>query len=325
MPLSEFSLIRDYFGRCGAERPDVPLGVGDDAALLLVPPGQALVTTLDTLVSGVHFLPNVDPEALGHKALAVNLSDLAAMGAEPAWATLGLTLPAADPDWLGAFSRGLCALARRFGVQLVGGDTTRGPLCLSLQLQGFVPLGVALRRSGARAGDRVVVTGTLGDAGLALRELLRSEEPPAGLRDRLERPEPRVGVGLGLRGIASAAIDLSDGLAADLGHVLAASGVAAELSLTDLPLSPAVAAQVAASGDWDLVLGAGDDYELCFTVPPERLDALLEAAPAWDVGIAEIGRVVPGQGLRLIAPDGRPWQPRRAGYEHFRNGTHAQG
>lgn len=324
MPLGEFSLIHDYFSRCGTQRPDVFLGVGDDGALLLVPPGQALVATLDTLVSGVHFLPNVNPEALGHKALAVNLSDLAAMGAEPAWATLGLTLPAADPDWLTAFSRGLCGLAERFGVQLVGGDTTRGPLCLSLQLQGFVPAGAALRRSGARPGDRVFVTGTLGDAGLALGALMRGEVPLPESGARLERPEPRVTVGIGLRGIASAAIDLSDGLAADLAHVLAASGVAAEIRLADLPLSPAVAAAVAASGDWDLVVGSGDDYELCFTVPPERLAALTDLAPDWGLGIAQIGRVVAGQGLRLIAPDGRPWQPKRPGYEHFRSDGDAE-
>lgn len=313
MPLSEFSLIRTFFSRCGTERADVSLGVGDDGALLSVPPGQVLVATLDTLVSGVHFLPNVDPEALGHKALAVNLSDLAAMGAEPAWASLGLTLPAADPDWLSGFSRGLCDLARRFGVQLVGGDTTHGPLCLSLQLQGFVPAGAALLRSGARAGDRLFVTGTLGDAGLALRTLLRGEEPATELRARLERPEPRLAVGLGLRGIASAAIDLSDGLVADLGHLLTASGVAAEVLLGELPRSPAVAAQ----GDWDLVIGSGDDYELCFSVPPDRLAALHRRAADWDVPIREIGRVVTGQGLRWIGPDGQPWRPGVAGYEHF--------
>lgn len=325
MPLSEHALIRDYFSRCGRHRDDVLLGVGDDGALLVAPPGQTLVVTLDTLVAGVHFLPNVDPEALGHKALAVNLSDLAAMGAEPAWASLGLTLPVADPHWLAGFTRGLCGLARRFGVALVGGDTTRGPLCISLQLQGFVPPGAALRRSGAQVGDHIYVTGTLGDAGLALRALLRGEEPVRGLRERLERPEPRVGVGLGLRGIASAAIDLSDGLAADLGHLLAASGVGAEVLLKDLPLSPTVAAEVSASGSWDGVVASGDDYELCFTLPPEHRATVAEGPARWGVDLREIGRVVPGQGIRWITPDRHPWQPRVPGYEHFRTEAHGTG
>lgn len=317
MPVSEFALIREFFSHCGAERADVPLGVGDDAALLRVPSGQMLVATLDTLVSGVHFLPNVDPEALGHKAMAVNLSDLAAMGAEPAWASLALTLPAADPDWLRAFSRGLCGLARRFGVQLVGGDTTRGPLSVSLQLQGFVPPEAALRRSGAHLGDGVYVTATLGDAGLALRGLLRGEAPEPGLRGRLERPEPRIAVGLGLRGVASAAIDISDGLAADLGHLLGASGVGAEVTLRALPLSPPVAAYLEQTGDWDLVVGSGDDYELCFTVPTERVAAVEALSRSLGVAMTRIGRVVAGAALRCIAPEGNLWQPKAAGYDHF--------
>jgi thiamine-monophosphate kinase len=317
MPVSEFALIRDYFSRCGAERDDVLLGVGDDAALLRAPAGRDLVVAVDTLVSGVHFLPDVDPAALGHKALAVNLSDLAAMGADPAWATLALTLPAADPEWLAAFTRGLCGLARRFGVSLVGGDTTRGPLTVSVQLQGFVPAGEAIRRSGARPGDSVFVTGTLGDAGLALRELLRGGAPGPEVRARLERPEPRVAVGIALRGLAGAAIDISDGLVADLGHLLEASGVGAEVELGALPLSAAVRDSVNRSGDWDLVLGSGDDYELCFTVPPERLGALGSLPGHPGCGIHRIGRVLPGEGLHCVGVDGVLWQPAVRGYDHF--------
>lgn len=317
MPLSEFSLIRDYFSRCGSRRGDVSVGVGDDCALLQVLPGHELAVTVDTLVAGVHFLPNVDPESLGHKALAVNLSDLAAMGAEPAWATLALTLPSADPVWLDAFSRGLCGLAGRFGVQLVGGDTTRGPLTLSLQLQGFVPVGRAVRRDGARPGDLIFVTGTLGDAGLALRHLLQGDEPPPGLRVRLESPEPRVEVGLRLRGVASAAIDVSDGLIADLGHVLEASGVGAEILLRELPLSAPVMEHLELGGDWDLVTASGDDYELCFTVPPDRLEAVEVIRAAVDCGVSQIGRVFAGGGLRCIAHDGTLWRPKATGYDHF--------
>lgn len=318
MSLSEFSLIRAYFVGCGAGRDDVSLGVGDDCALLRVPPGQDLAVTLDSLVAGVHFLPDTDPEALGQKALAVNLSDLAAMGATPAWATLGLTLPQADPDWLERFSRGLCALATRYGVALVGGDTSRGPLSVTLALHGFVPHGSGLRRSGARAGDAVFVTGTLGDAGLALRQLLRGEHPDPGLRARLEHPEPRVDVGRRLLQVASAAIDISDGLATDLAHVLEASGVGAEVMLDSLPLSGPVAHSITQSGDWDLALGSGDDYELCFTVPPDRRAAVAVIAAEVGCGIRQVGRILTAAGgLVWVARDGARWHPRVSGYDHF--------
>ncbi len=238
--MSEFDLIRDYFTDVGARRTDVDLGVGDDCALLEVPAGQQLAISIDTLAAGTHFLPDCDPESLGHKSLAVGLSDLAAMGAEPAWATLALTLPDHDPGWIAAFSRGFAALAGAHGVSLVGGDTTRGPLSVTVQVHGLVPAGRAIRRSGAAPGDRVYVSGTLGDAGLALRRILSGEPVDPVARARLERPTPRVALGLALRGVASAMIDVSDGLAADLGHILAASGVGAEIDLTALPLSAAV-------------------------------------------------------------------------------------
>jgi thiamine-monophosphate kinase len=312
---SEFDLIARYF--TGHDRGDgVLLGVGDDAALLApLAPGEALAVTVDTLVAGVHFDPAGDPAALGHKLLAVNLSDLAAMGAEPLWATLALTLPTADPTWLEAFSGGLAALAAEHGVALVGGDTTRGPLTLTLQAAGRVPADRVLRRAGARPGDGIYVTGTLGDAALALRDppdLDRGER--AALRQRLERPTPRVAAGRALRGLASAAIDISDGLAADLGHVLDASGVGATVTLADLPLTPALA-RLAAAGDWQLPLAGGDDYELCFTVPAAQEEAVAAAALA--VAATRIGTVEAAPGLRLLAPDGTPYRLARAGYDHF--------
>lgn len=322
MALSEFGLIRRYFAQGTFERDDVPLGVGDDCALLRVPVGLDLAVTMDTLVEGVHFLPGSDPEALGHKTLAVSLSDMAAMGAEPAWATLALTLPRSDPPWLEAFSRGLAGLARAHRVQLVGGDTTRGPvLTLTLQLQGFVAPGRALRRDGARPGDLIAVTGTLGDAGLALRAL--QGEYAAGtalatLRARLERPRPRVALGRALVGLATAAIDISDGLLADLGHLCEGSGTGATLELGSLPLAPAVAAYLARSGDWSLPLAAGDDYELCFTVPPGSQAAVERAAARCGCAVAWVGVLESEAGIRCRLPDGTLLETPEEGYEHFR-------
>ncbi|MGB5467180.1 MAG: thiamine-phosphate kinase, partial [Sedimenticolaceae bacterium] len=242
MSVSEFDLIRDYFARATGARADVLLGIGDDCALLRPPPGLALAVSVDTLVAGRHFLVDADPLHLGHKALAVNLSDLAAMGAQPAWATLALTLPQVDRNWLRAFMDGFAALAATHDVQLVGGDTTRGPLSITVQVHGFVDSLLALRRSGARAGDRIMVSGTVGDAGLALQ--LMQQNPGGGSVDsrlsrRLDRPTPRVALGRLLVGQASAAIDVSDGLIADLGHICDASGVGARVELARLPLSPA--------------------------------------------------------------------------------------
>ena len=320
----EFALIRTYFAALGSHREDVYLGVGDDCALLAVPAGQQLAVSIDTLASGVHFLSDCDPEAIGHKCLAVGLSDLAAMGAEPAWATLALTLPPAlpreSPHWLPAFARGFGDLAARYGVALVGGDTTSGPLSITVQVHGLIPPGAAIRRSGARAGDLVCVSGTLGAAGLALRTLLAGQAPPPALRARLERPTPRVALGLALRGLASAMIDCSDGLAADLGHLLAASGLGAEVDLAALPLDPAVAAAVAVDRDWGLPLAAGDDYELCFCLPPgyrERLQALTAEGGC---PVTPIGRIGTRPGLVCRLPDGAVFTPARAGFDHFANG-----
>jgi thiamine-monophosphate kinase len=332
---SEFDLIRRHFARPGAGRPDVLLGIGDDGAVLRPPAGKDLVAAIDTLVAGVHFPLDTDAESIGHKALAVNLSDMAAMGAEPAWAMLALTMPRADESWLEGFCRGFFALARAHDVALVGGDTTRGPLSISVQIQGFVPPGAAFRRDGARPGDLICVTGTLGDAGLAL--LLEQDmdigrpDARAYLRRRLDRPQPRVREALLLRGLVHAAIDVSDGLFADLGHVLEASGVGATLHLERLPLSAefrscldtmnaagyAALRRFAPGLAWaDLALCSGDDYELCFTVPPEHRSRL-EYLAANGLPCSLIGVVEADAGLRCRLEDGSLHQPGRRGYDHF--------
>ncbi|HHH36517.1 MAG TPA: thiamine-phosphate kinase [Gammaproteobacteria bacterium] len=324
MGVSEFDLIRRHFSNLGVARPDVVLGVGDDAALLNVPPDQELAVSLDTLVAGVHFPPDTAPAAVGHKALAVGLSDLAAMGAAPAWFTLGITLPEADERWLAAFCEGLGLLAREYGLQLVGGDTTRGPLAVSLQVHGLVPRGQALRRSGARPGDHVYVTGTLGDAALALRLLEAGGAPPGleALRRRLDRPTPRVREGLALRGLAHAAIDVSDGLCADLGHILEASGVGATLEVETLPLSPAFREAMPLLGReacLALALSGGDDYELCFTADPADEAALGRGLEAVEGGLRKVGEIVARPGLRCVDSDGRIL-PCAGGYDHFGGG-----
>lgn len=330
--LSEFTLIHTHFARLGSVRGDVIRGVGDDCALLRVPPEQELAISIDTLVAGIHFLAETDPHGLGHKCLAVGLSDLAAMGAAPAWATLALTLPAADEAWLGAFAEGFGTLAQAHGVALVGGDTTHGPLSITVQVHGLVPAGRAIRRSGARPGDLVCVSGTLGDAGLALRGLLAGDPVNGYLRARLERPTARVTLGLALRGLATAMIDISDGLAADLGHILeeSASGrgleadqIGAELRLADLPLSPQVRDAITRTQDWSLPLAAGDDYELCFTLPPDQRDKLAALSRRLDCPLTAIGRILDKtegaapMGLTCRGPDGTSWTPKYAGFNHF--------
>jgi thiamine-monophosphate kinase len=318
--VSEFDLISRFFAQATAARADVLLGIGDDCALLQPPAGACLATGIDTLVEGRHFVSNVDPAALGHKALAVNLSDLAAMGAEPAWATLSLTLPRADSAWLGSFVAGFAALAAEHRVQLVGGDTTRGPLSITVQVQGFVDPAAALRRSAGRVGDRVFVSGTLGDAGLALARPdhdALSGAQRAFLQRRLDRPTPRVALGRLLVGRANAAIDISDGLAADLGHLCRASGVGARIELARLPTSPAVAAECA-RGEWRHALAGGDDYELLFSVDPARVEALLRACAAAGQAVQEIGHLVAEDGITLIYPDGRMSAEVPHGFDHFR-------
>lgn len=322
MPTSEFTLIDRYFAAQRRHRPDVALGIGDDCALLAPPAGQHLVVTMDTLVAGVHFFADADPTSLGHKALAVNLSDLAAMGATPAWVTLALTLPHADEDWLERFCQGLFALADRYDMQLIGGDTTHGPATvITIQAHGFAPPGLALRRDGARPDDGIYVTGTPGDAGLALAAAFSkaavAPEYRGYIQQRLERPEPRIVEGLALRGIASAAIDISDGLAQDLGHILQRSGVGAQLEVDRLPLSRSVAASLDRDAALMTALSSGDDYELCFTVPPDRAALLTAMASAWDCRCTGIGVITEEPGLQLRRADGAAFRLGRSGYDHF--------
>jgi len=284
----------------------VLLGIGDDAALLRPAPGTELVATVDTLVEGRHFLAGADPRSLGHRALAVSLSDLAAMGAAPCWALLALTLPEADATWLAAFARGFGELAQRHGVALVGGNTARGPLNIAVQLLGSVPQGAALRRSGARAGDAVYVTGTPGDAAAGREPGQRS----AALRERCEFPVPRVTAGQALRGIASACIDVSDGLAADLGKLATASGLEARLQPLLLPLSEDLLAFAGPQRAVELALSGGEDYELCFTVPPARQAGLAAALPPELCRITRIGTVETASG---------PLDAAAEGFDHFRS------
>ena len=316
---SEFDLIARYFTR---PAPNAVLGVGDDAALLALAPGMELAVSTDMLVSGRHFFPDIDPYLLGHKALAVNLSDLAAMGATPRWATLALALPAAEAEWLELFSRGLFDMAARFEVCLVGGDTTRGPLNLNLTILGEVPAGQALRRSGARVGDDIWVSGDLGGAALGLRHLLgeiqlaNAAEVEACLT-RLHAPEPRVALGHALLGLARAAIDISDGLLADLGHILECAEVGAEIEFARLPAHPAVAAHLPRGLAQRCLLAGGDDYELCFTAEPERAHGVLAAAASVGARVTRVGRITEAPGLRLLAADGAMMDVQERGFDHF--------
>lgn len=322
MPVGEFELIERFFATGFGERDDVILGIGDDAALVRVPADRELVVATDTLVAGVHFPQNLPPEHLGYRVLAVNLSDLAAMGAEPAWCTLAITLPEAQERWLEQFSRGLRELARRHRVALIGGDTTRGPLTLTLQILGLVPTGCALRRDGARVGDSVFVSGTTGDAvaGLELMQGSRSEshaELDRYLRGRFLAPTPRVELGQALRGLASAAIDISDGLHADLGKLLTASGVGARLELESLPLSDPLLASRGLQAARELALAGGDDYELCFTAGADRRASVLATAARCACPVREIGVVESEAGLRCFER-GQPVAITVRGYDHFR-------
>lgn len=314
---SEFKIINRYFHH-PIHRQDVLLGPGDDCALLKVPPGQTLAVTIDTLIAGIHFFADVDPKDLGYKALAVNLSDLAAMGATPAWVTLAITLPDHDPTWLAGFHQGFCSLLDEFNVALVGGDLTRGPvLTITCQAHGFLPEGSALRRSAARAGDLIYVTGDLGDAGLALEQLNHSALPPnAAVLAKLLCPTPRVNAGLILRQYAHAAIDISDGLIADLGHILEESHVGATLHVDDLPLSPTLKT-IPIQDAYRLALSAGDDYELCFTVSPQQQTPLLAALGPLKTKVTCIGVIEPTLGLRLLTADQRVYEFSSTGYEHF--------
>ena len=323
--MGEFDLIARYFTRPTRR---AVLGVGDDCALLAPAPGMQLAVSSDMLVEGRHFFADVDPRHLGHKALAVNLSDLAACGARPLAFTLALALPSVDEPWLQGFSEGLLALADAHGCELVGGDTTQGPLNICITVFGEVPAGQALLRSGARVGDDIWVSGTLGDARLALEALLGQRRlPPEALahaRQRLEQPTPRVALGLALRGVAHSAIDVSDGLLGDLGHILGASRVGAciDTSITSKLIAEG-AYQAGATSLPDpetllrCVLAGGDDYELAFTAAAEQRNAVHEAGRLSGTAVTRVGTVESAPGIRLVDGLGRPVQARYASFDHF--------
>ena len=319
--MGEFDLIARYFTR-PARR--AVTGVGDDCALWQPQPGMQLAVSSDMLVEGRHFLSTVSPQRLGHKALAVNLSDLAACGARPLAFTLALSLPRIDPAWLQGFSQGLFMLADAHGCELIGGDTTQGPLNICITVFGEVPPGDALLRSGAQAGDDVYLSGSVGDARLALEVFRGSLKLDTALfedaRLRMEMPDPRVALGVALRGIANACIDVSDGLAGDLGHILKASGVGAVLTTDWVSDSAAISPALQSSPmarRLELALAGGDDYELLFTAAPDQAPAVQEAANTCDVSVTCIGRITAGQGLQVLDAQGIPLSRRFVSFDHF--------
>jgi thiamine-monophosphate kinase len=318
----EFDLIRRFFLKRGAPRrgSGVLLGIGDDAALLELPQGTDLVATVDTVVCGTHFLEGADPRSIGHRAMAVNLSDMAAMGATPAWATLALTLPGVEASWLEEFAAGLLQLGAEHAVELVGGDTTRGPLTVSVQIMGHVPHGTALRRSGAAAGDILAVSGTLGDAaaGLALlkKPAARLTAQAQALIQRFNYPTPRVQLGIAARGVAGAAMDLSDGLVGDLPKLALASGVAAHVAIEKLPLSAAMLDTIGIEQARDWALAGGEDFEMLLAIAPDRFPALKRSADQLNLTLTPIGELRTGAGVTWSL-NGNDFVPSVSGYDHF--------
>ncbi|MDO9052728.1 MAG: thiamine-phosphate kinase [Gallionella sp.] len=317
--MSEFDLIKRYFTR---DTPGALLGVGDDAALLQPSAGRVLAVSSDMLVCGTHFYADADPYLLGHKTLAVNLSDLAAMGAVPRWATLAIAMPGVDEVWLAQFSAGFFALAEAHGVELVGGDTTRGPLNLCVTIFGEVQAAQALRRGGAQSGDEIWVSGELGNAALALAHLqgrvVLPEDDFAVCASALYQPQPRVALGLALLGLATSAIDVSDGLLADLGHILECSQLGAVLDVAAVPVSTVLRSLIDSPLGRQCALSGGDDYELCFTVPASRHDAVLRVSEQLALPLTRIGRIVEGHDCIIRDAAGNPINPESGGYDHFR-------
>ena len=315
MSLTEFGAIEKYFAGLTPGGSGVVLGVGDDAAVLAVDTDSHLVVTTDSLVSGVHFFPDADPADIGYKALAVNLSDMAAMGAMPRWITLALTLSEDQMThaWLDGFARGLAQLVGQYEISLVGGDLCKGPLSVTIQVIGDCPKGREVRREGATAGDLIYVSGPSGGAAFALAMLKSGRTPQADCYKCLLRPTPRVELGVSLRGIASAMIDISDGLLADLGHLLDAGRAGAVLNIDSIPVDPYLEIECPPAEKWRYVLSGGDDYELCFTVPPAKQQALEQIGQP----VYRIGTITAGQGLSCIRNDGSEHIPEGAGYSHF--------
>lgn len=315
----EFELIAKYFTRPAA---NAVLGVGDDCALVDVTNGMDLAISTDTMVSGTHFFPDVDPENLGHKALAVNLSDMAAMGAMPYWAMLALTLPNVDHAWLESFAKGFFDLAQEYNVSLIGGDTTRGPLTMTVTIMGEVPAGAALRRGGAKVGNDIWVSGNVGDAALAVAHrhglVVLAEPDYREAVMRLYEPTPRVALGQALRGLATAAIDISDGLLADLTHICRLSGVGATVDVNAVPVSSIGAKHIGTDAGRNAILAGGDDYELCFTAHPNSRDSIEDLTDVLGIPITRIGQVKRGKGVSLLGADGKPVKIDGRGYDHFK-------
>jgi thiamine-monophosphate kinase len=315
---SEFDLIARHFTKPAG---NAVLGVGDDCALVDVTNGMDLAVSTDTMVSGTHFFPDVDPENLGHKTLAVNLSDIAAMGAMPYWAMLALTLPSVDHPWLTAFAKGFFDLAAEYNVSLIGGDTTRGPLTITVTIMGQVPTGAALRRNGAKVGNDVWVSGNVGDAALAVAH--RHGKVVLTARDyrdavmRLYEPTPRVALGQALRGMATSAIDISDGLIADLGHICRLSGVGATVDLGSIPVSEIGARHFNDDAGLTAIVAGGDDYELCFTAPANSRESIADLTDVLGVPLTRIGQIKRGKGVSLLGADGKPMKIDGRGYDHF--------
>ena len=319
--MGEFELISRFFANCGAKRSDAALGVGDDGAVLQVRDGYDLVVTTDTMVVGTHFFPDDDPRALGHKLVAVNVSDLAAMGAEPAWLSLALTLPAVEQAWLSAFAAGLGETADYYQCQLVGGDTTRGPMSLTMIAKGTVPRGKALTRSGAKVGDYIYVTGTLGDAALGLKLCQGlhevSKKHQSHILQRFHYPSARVALGQALRNLASSAMDLSDGLYSDIQHILKRSNVGASIDVTRLPLSQALKDSCDTSTALQLALSGGEDYELLFTVPEARRGSLEVLLSPYGIPVTCIGRVTGVAGKLELKQGDQAFDYQHQGFVHF--------
>ena len=320
--MKEFSVIEDFFKKKGPQRKDVLLGIGDDCAITQVPAGQSLATTTDTLISGVHFSPETSAHAIAQKAIAVNLSDLAAMGAEPAWLSLSLSLPSIDKAWLAEFSRGLHELTDYYSIDLIGGDTVQGPLVITVTAQGFVPLDQALTRSKAMPGDFLYVTGFLGDAGLGLeieqkQTTLSNSAHAEYLLNRLHYPSPRMLMGSSLRRLATSCIDLSDGLISDLQHVLNASNCGACINVNNLPLSSAMLESVELDSAINYALSSGDDYELLFTVGEEHKGKLDIVLANCNVPVTCIGQCNGISGKLKLHADNQPYVYKGKGYEHF--------
>jgi thiamine-monophosphate kinase len=316
MSLSEFDLIDKYFRNALKDGPEVKCGIGDDAALVSVPAGMELAVSVDTLVAGIHFPIDTSAADIGYKSLAVNLSDMAAMGADPQWITMSLTMPENNEDWLQSFMSEFAGLAKQYSLSLIGGDLSQGPLSITVQIHGFIPQGKALYRRGAQAGDLVYVTGTLGDAGLALGLVQGKYEVAEKYREylmnRLNRPTPQIELGMALREIASSAIDISDGLLADLDHIAKASHKGAIIDIDNLPLSEAVRLQPDAI---DIALTSGDDYELCFTVSPEKLSQMEELKQKSRLSC--IGKITEGEGVVWQHADGSAYHPKKKAWQHF--------